>query len=94
MEISSIKAKELLGKEDVVFLDVRTLEEREQESITPSVHIDVFDAKLEDKLEELDKNKRYIVYCRSGNRSSQVTHFLRSKGYLAFNLSGGMLDWD
>ena len=93
MEISSKDAKKLLNNQDTVFLDVRTTEEREAFSISPSVHIDIFDPLFEDKVLKLDKAKDYVVYCRSGNRSGQAVLFMSSKGFSAKNLEGGTLDW-
>lgn len=44
-------------------------------------------------MHELDKNKPYIMICRSGGRSGQATAFLQSQGYDVTNMTGGMLDW-
>ncbi|MFN3814153.1 MAG: rhodanese-like domain-containing protein, partial [Aquificaceae bacterium] len=41
----------------------------------------------------LPKDKVYIVYCRSGERSAFATYFLRHMGYEAYNLAGGILAW-
>jgi rhodanese-related sulfurtransferase len=41
----------------------------------------------------LDKGKTYLVYCRSGNRSAQACQILSSKGFKAFNLAGGIMNW-
>ena len=36
-----------------------------------------------------------IVMCRSGNRSSRITQFLRDQGYTnVHNLDGGILSWE
>ena len=46
-------------------------------------------------LEELDKNKNYYVYCRSGNRSAQACAIMNQLGFKnAYNLSGGILEWN
>jgi DMSO/TMAO reductase YedYZ molybdopterin-dependent catalytic subunit len=42
---------------------------------------------------ELPKEGRIVVVCRSGGRSAAVTDALRSWGYDAVNLSGGMCAW-
>ncbi len=39
------------------------------------------------------KEKKFVVYCRSGNRSSKGTKILNKYGFEAVNLSGGMLQW-
>lgn len=47
-----------------------------------------------DGIEKLDKSKTYFVYCRSGARSEQAAMILDSKGFKAYNLLGGMMNWD
>src|ERR1035437_7627355 len=40
------------------------------------------------------RDKEVIVYCRSGNRSSQASLILEQLGFVnVVNLTGGMLDW-
>ncbi len=40
------------------------------------------------------REKEVIVYCRSGNRSSQASLILEQLGFMhVVNLTGGMLDW-
>lgn len=93
MEISINEAKKLLTDSKVVFLDVRTYEERISVKIDPSVHVNLFDDNFEDKIRVLDKSFLYIVYCRTGNRSSYVVDFMNKEGFNAKNLSGGVNDW-
>jgi rhodanese-related sulfurtransferase len=46
-----------------------------------------------DEIDEL-KNEEVIVYCRSGNRSSQACLMLETYGFTNLkNLTGGMLAW-
>jgi rhodanese-related sulfurtransferase len=40
------------------------------------------------------REKEVIIYCRSGNRSSQAVLILEQLGFVhVVNLTGGMLDW-
>jgi phage shock protein E len=50
-----------------VLLDVRSISENFLQRIPNSVLIPV--SNIEDKLEELGKDKIYLIYCRSGVRS-------------------------
>ncbi|MGB8317361.1 MAG: MBL fold metallo-hydrolase [Ignavibacteriaceae bacterium] len=53
-------------------------------------------SQLYNRFEEIpnDKNKPVVVICQSGNRSSEVSHFLNSKGYQnIYNLAGGTSGW-
>jgi DMSO/TMAO reductase YedYZ molybdopterin-dependent catalytic subunit/rhodanese-related sulfurtransferase/glyoxylase-like metal-dependent hydrolase (beta-lactamase superfamily II) len=43
--------------------------------------------------DELPRDKRIVVVCRSGGRSAAITDALRAHGYDAVNLTGGMCAW-
>ena len=91
--ISSASAQSLLDDEDYIFLDVRTLAEHENLSIPNTSVIPI--EELANRVDELEKykDKKIILYCRSGNRSGTGTMMLRELGYDAINLTGGMNQW-
>lgn len=66
---------------NMVVLDVRTLEEFEESHVKDSVNIDVLSPEFKLKVEKLDKNKSYKLYCRSGNRSGQAEKLMKSMGF-------------
>lgn len=73
-------------------LDVRRPEEHEFANIEGTIiPLDELGARL-DELEP-HRGERVIVYCRSGARSANAVQFLRSMGYDAHNLAGGILAW-
>lgn len=74
------------------FIDVREVEEVAEGKIPGAVNIPL--SLLEYRMNELDKEKEYIIVCRSGGRSSRAVQFLESYGYNVINMSGGMLDWE
>jgi rhodanese-related sulfurtransferase len=46
-------------------------------------------------IEQLDPEKSYYVYCRSGNRSGQACAIMNAKGIAkAYNLIGGVMSWE
>ena len=45
------------------------------------------------RLEQLDKEKRYAVMCHSGVRSLYVSNYLKSLGYSTLNVIGGIDRW-
>ncbi|WP_456271258.1 rhodanese-like domain-containing protein [Bacillus sp. AK031] len=82
----------MIDSEEVTVLDVRNVEEYEEGHIADSLLIPLND--LENRLKELDKNKTYIVVCRTGNRSSQAAEILRSTGFTdVYNLQSGISAW-
>jgi rhodanese-related sulfurtransferase len=50
-------------------------------------------AELPDRLEEIDKTRPVLVYCRSGHRSAAAAGILESNGFDVFNLQGGISAW-
>lgn len=82
-----------LNDSSVVLLDVRTVQEYQQEHVANSILIPV--QELESRIEELEvlKSKKIIAICRSGNRSNRAAAILHDHGFEAYNMVGGMLKW-
>ena len=74
-------------------LDVRTAGEFKGGYIPGAVNLDLMRSDFASKVNQLDKDKTYFVYCRSGSRSAQACSILTSKGFKAVNLSGGVGSW-
>ncbi len=87
------KFKELMKEDGVCVLDVRTLDEFENGFIADAVNYDFFDINFRDDILKLDREKKYLIYCRSGQRSSQAMSFMKSNGFTCFNLINGVLGW-
>ena len=93
-------ALELLGRDDVVFVDVRESHERAQGFIPGSVHAPrgflEFIAHPDGPMHEpaFTSGKRLILYCGSGTRSALAGKTLHGMGIgnLA-NLAGGIQGW-
>lgn len=84
-----------LNDTNVVVLDVRTPEELIGELGALENIINIPVQEIDRRYVELDtlKNKKIAVVCRSGNRSRMATNFLKSKGFDAVNVEGGMIDY-
>lgn len=92
INIDAQEAKKEIEKNEVIILDVRSEEEYNSGHIENSILIPI------DKLEEAenilnDKNKKILVYCRSGNRSKKASNILLEKGYTNVYDFGGIKDW-
>lgn len=72
-------------------LDVREPDEWHNEHAAGAVLIPM--ANVRERQEELPRDRRIVVMCRSGGRSAAVTDALRAWGFDAVNLSGGMCAW-
>lgn len=77
---------------DQVFLDVREPEEWTSGVIPGSTKISL--SQLAQQLNQLDKSKRYVLICRSGNRSQMAARVLAEAGFeKLINFQGGMGAW-
>ena len=87
------KQKRKQKKNEVIILDVRSEEEYNSGHIENSILIPI--DKLEEEAENIlnDKNKKILVYCRSGHRSKKASNILLEKGYTNVYDFGGIKDW-
>ncbi len=92
-EITVAQLKTMLDQnENFVLLDVRTPAEFVQDGrVAQSILIPL--QELEQRLNELPTDKPIVCICRSGNRSATACDLLRSRGYEAINVAGGMRAW-
>lgn len=75
-------------------LDVRTPAEFQAEHILGAINIDFTASTIDADLANLDKNKQYLVYCRTGNKSKQTTtKMLALKIVEVYNMLGGITQW-
>jgi len=86
---------ELLKDENAILMDVRTAEEYAEGHLENAELNDVMDPEFSTRLDQLDKNKNYYVYCRSGQRSAAACHAMKQLGFKGrlINLAGGILAW-
>ena len=76
----------------VIILDVRTPGEYRDGHI-PGARLIPLD-ELPNRLQDVPKDEKVYVICRSGNRSSQAARLLRDKGFgNVYNVTSGMNGW-
>ena len=86
--------KKYENNENAVLLDVRRPEEFADEHIKNAENLDYYSDIFEENLAKLDKNKIYLVYCRSGNRSGKTLKIMQEMNFIqAYNLLGGIIEW-
>lgn len=93
--ISSAELKNIIdNKEDILLIDVRTEEEFNDGNIETSINIPCQDLVYNiDDMEE-PKDKKIVVYCRSGHRSVVACNLLSMGGFTnLYNLEKGILDY-
>lgn len=93
--LSHPEARELLlkhqGDPNLVILDVRTPEEYDRGHLPNSHLINFYNPNFQGEIAKLDKTKQYLVYCRSGNRSSKAATMMSGMGFgQIMNLTSGV----
>ncbi|MGC9516428.1 MAG: MBL fold metallo-hydrolase [Methanomicrobiales archaeon] len=78
--------------EDIFLLDVRKIDDYEKMRIKDSYHFWV--GHLIQHLDEIPKNKKVVVYCDSGYKSTIASSILKSNGYTQVSsVLGSMAAW-
>ena len=78
----------------LVVLDIRTPEEYSDVRLANAINVDFYDADFADQLDGLDKNDPYVMYCRSGNRSSDAVNTMKALGFVeVYEIDGGIVNW-
>ena len=95
---SSIDSKEayrlIKADANIAILDVRTAKEFADGHVAGAVNIDVNQTDFAQKIDELDRSKTYIVYCRLGIRSRKAVGIMSTKGFKnLYNVSDGFAGW-
>ena len=93
MDISTAEVFEIMETgQDHLIVDVRTEEEYNGGHLEGAVLLPVQD--LEERMDELPKDKPIIVYCRSGARSRNASETLIANGYTMVYDMGGISSWE
>jgi hydroxyacylglutathione hydrolase len=71
--------KRLQEKEDFTLLDVRQINEYEEGRVTGATHI--FLGELQDRIDEIDRNKPVVTFCGSGVRAIIAASILKRNGF-------------
>ena len=82
--------------ENSVIIDVRTAGEFDLGHMPGAVNMDYFAEGFLEEIENMDKSKDYLIYCRSGRRSIRVCTWMRNGGFdntKVYNLDKGYGDW-
>ena len=94
MKYDTIELDEVLTYEENGYkiIDVREVDEFEAGHIPTAVNIPLSGIENE-KYGDLDENGKYVIICRSGNRSQTASSLLIDAGFHVVNVKEGMLTW-
>lgn len=82
-------AAELAKRDDVVVIDVRTPVEHADGYLAGAERIDVQADDFQDRVAELDRDRTYFLYCRSGTRSGHAARIMADMGFSEVANIGG-----
>ncbi len=88
--------KEKMTEDNTVIIDVRSPEELREGSIDGHVMINIKNPQVVTEIDELDRDKTYLIYCRSGVRSANACQYMTTTlGFTdVYNLIGGIKAWN
>ena len=97
--VSPSQAAELIAKHqgdaNFVILDIRTPGEFRSGHLKDAIMIDYYSKSFVDEIRRLDKEKSYLVYCRSGNRSARSMDLLKKLQFKKiYHLESGINSWN
>ena len=82
------------SEKHLVIIDVRTAGEYNEGFIRNSINIDFHKDDFSENIGKLDRHQKYLVYCRSGNRSEKALEIFKKLGFSDFrHMAGGITDW-
>jgi len=85
--------KQKINNEPGVIIDVRTQGEYNDGHLANvDLHYDFNSGEFEEKVDDLDKDKTYYLYCRTGNRSGQAAEIMKKRGFDNVHNIGGFDD--
>jgi phage shock protein E len=90
--INTPAAKQLLAKPTTEVLDVRTPVEFMAGHLAQARNLNVSSDDFAQQVTQLDTSKTYVVYCRSGKRSSKAADIMYQKGFHHVVNGGGYDD--
>lgn len=91
-EYTPQQVAELLEQAEIQLIDVRQPHEHEAGRIAGDRHVELM--QLAAQADTIDRAKPVVFYCRSGSRSAMATDAFRGAGFNAYNMVGGLLDWE
>jgi len=82
------EGKKLVESEDAIWFDVRLPAEHKAKHIKNSINIPLIFLRM--KANSLDKDKKYVIYCDTGRRSSAASFLLNEKDIESYVLKDGV----
>lgn len=94
ISVSALEFKKELDKKKWTLIDLRTPWEVSEWIIPWAKQIDFYSPDFKDKISKLDKNNKYLIYCRSWARSGKTLNLMKTLGFTnVIELQWWMNNW-
>ena len=88
----------ILGNRDndeLVILDVSTPDEYQDLHLEGAVNVSLLSRLFKARLDIMDRDKTYVIYCKVGVRSKVAMKIMKALGFMTvYNITGGTLLWE
>ena len=98
-DIFPTEAWELISKKrngnDLIIIDVSTPQEYKDLHLEGAINVNLLSRFFKSRLDIMDKDKTYLVYCKVGGRSKIAQKLMKQFGFrTVYNVVGGTLLWE
>jgi len=95
IEVNSKHVSNILQKDKkIIVLDVRTADEYKEGHIKGAINIDIRQPDALGRVDKLNRNAKYLVYCRTNHRSGiAVEHMTQSGFKTVYQMMDGFQGW-
>jgi len=98
LTVSAKEAADLIdkhnGDSNFAILDIRTPGEFQSGHLQSAILIDFYSQTFVDRLRQLDKGKKFLIYCRTGNRSARSLEIFRKLQFQkVYHMTNGISTW-
>jgi rhodanese-related sulfurtransferase len=93
--ISIAEFEKMSSKKKNMVIDVRTPEEVAEGHLAGAININFLGEGFSEEITKLNKNKTYLLYCKSGNRTRKAADQMQKAGFKhVYMLEGGITAWN
>jgi len=94
-EVDADGAYNFIISKNPVVIDIRTPEEYAQGHLEyAKLNIDFYNPNFKNEISKLDKNGKYLIYCRTGGRSAKALDIMKELGFSdVHHIKGGITAW-
>ncbi len=83
------------GNKNFIIIDVRQPNEYNQGHIQNAILINYYSKNFKEQIAKLDRDKIYVIYCRSGSRSGRTLKLMKQLNFkTVYNIYGGIMNWE